>query len=64
MDELYYRLSMSHKNPYEAVKAEPVKPVPKRLETVYQKTKYLQEIMGVEYNDAFRFASLYPHHNS
>jgi len=47
MEELYYRLSMSHKNPYEGIKPEPVKPVPKKLETVYQKTKYLQETVGM-----------------
>ena len=41
MDELYYKLSMCHKNPYEAVKPVP-KPIPKKIETVHQKTKYLQ----------------------
>lgn len=62
MDELFYKMSMSHKNPFENMKPAP-KPI-KKVETVYQKTKYMQETLGLEYNDAFRFASRYPHHNS
>ena len=63
MEEVFYKMEMSHKNPYEAAKPLP-KPVPKRVETVYEKTKYLQDIVGNEYNDAFRFCSRYPDKNS
>ena len=63
MNEVFYKLEMNNKNPYEAVKPLP-KPVPKKVETVYQKAKYIQQIVGIEYNDAFKFASQYPSHNS
>ena len=51
MEELYYKLSMSHKNPYEM--GRPVAPVPvppKKVETVYQKATNLREIVGISQN--------------
>jgi hypothetical protein len=46
MDDLFYKLSVSHKNPYEGIKPAPVV----KVETVGQKATYLQNIVGLSYN--------------
>lgn len=60
MKELFYKLEMSHKNPYEGVKPIPVK----KVETVYEKARYLQNMVGITHNEAMKFVTQYPHHDS
>ncbi len=50
---------MSHKNPYEIAR-----PAPEKVETIYDKAKYLQDLMGVSYHEAQKFVALHPHANS
>ena len=45
MDDLFYKMSMSHKNPYVGVK-----PLPKKIETAHQKANYLKNMVGIQWN--------------
>ena len=59
MDDLYYKLSISHKNPYQIAKPAPIAP-PKKVETVYQKAHALCGIVGIIQKDAINFVTQYP----
>ena len=48
MDDLYYKLSISHKNPYQIAKPQPI-PLQK-VETIYQKAHNLTGIVGISHN--------------
>lgn len=52
-------MEMSHRNPYEIAK-----PALEKVETVYEKAKYLQDLMGMSYNQAQKFVAQYPNLNS
>lgn len=45
MEDIFFKMEMSHRNPYEIAK-----PALEKIETVYEKAKYLQDLMGMSYN--------------
>jgi hypothetical protein len=45
MKDLFYKLEMSHKNPYEVMK-----PVSQKVESPAEKAQYLSELVGISYN--------------
>lgn len=55
MQDMFYKMEMSHKNPYNNVK--PALPV--KVETIHEKAKYLQDLSDLSYNDAMRFVNQY-----
>ena len=55
MDDMFYKVSMSHKNPY--LKDSPAPP---RVDTIFEKTKYLYNIVGGDYATATKFVQQYP----
>jgi len=48
-------METSYKNPYEAIK-----PLPKKTEKPTEKAQYLSDLVGISYNEAFRFVNKYP----
>lgn len=59
MEDLFFKMEMNHSNPYEIAK-----PAPEKVETIYEKAKYLQDLMGMSYQEAQKFAAQYPHFSS
>lgn len=60
MQDMFYKMEMSHKNPYNNVKPAP----PVKVESLMEKAKCLQDLFNLSYNEAIRFVEQYPRESS